>query len=341
MSADWSVVEGAVLERVRDVEEPAEPGRRAARHARVDPLPDAHAVESHARRGLGLVGRLVAGRVEVPLEQRVDGLELPVRVGDRVEGAEDVIGVLRPRRLAGVEVDRLETEAPGQAEDGLMVGVDELAAPLAHLAVPPIAGSVRVDPAADLPGGLVHGDGDARVVQGEGGGESAETRADDGDDGRRLPRRRLLRRRGRGTLEPIAERGARRPRRRRPPGARAARPRGPGEAPPGRRDDASRAPEPGPTPPEPPRATRPDAMRRPGRPPASPRRDRGASWSRSRRPLRGHGGHRAAPPRRPTAQLHAARACGDRLRGILAHAARAAPADRPFRIGRARSARVR
>ena len=195
---------GAVLERVGDVEEPAEPRRRATRDARLDPLPDAHAVERHPRRRPGLVGRLLTRRGEISPEERIHRLELTIGVGDRVGSAQHVEGVLRAGRLGGVEIQGPETEASGEPQDRLMIGVDELPAPLADLAVPPVARRVRVDPAADLARGLVHGGGDAGIVKGQRSAEAPQTRPDDGHRGRWLSRRRLLRRRRRlRGVEPI------------------------------------------------------------------------------------------------------------------------------------------
>ena len=158
----------AVLERVRRVEEAAEPRRRAPGNARLDPLPDAHAVERHARRRPGLVGGLLARRVEVPPQERIHGLELPVGVGDRIGGAQHVEGVLRAGRLGRVKVEGPKAEAPREPEHRLVVGVDELPAPLADLAIPPVVRRVRVDPATDLAGGLVHGGGNAGILKRQG-----------------------------------------------------------------------------------------------------------------------------------------------------------------------------
>ena len=187
----------AVLERVSHVEKPAEPRRRATGDARLDPLPDAHAVERRPppasgscassprppRRGLAGAADTSPGTHD---RRRRPGRERPAR------------GTRPPSPAPGQRGDPgSETEAPGEPEDGLMIGVDELSAPLADLAVPPVARGVRVDPATDLACGLVHGGGDAGVVKGQGSREAPQPRPDDGDRGRRLSRRRLLRRRWR------------------------------------------------------------------------------------------------------------------------------------------------
>jgi hypothetical protein len=119
--------------------------------------------------------RLLARRGEVSPEQRIHRLELTISVGNRVESAQHVERVLRARRLGGVEIQGPETEAPGEPEDGLMIGVDELPAPLADLAVPPVARGVRVDPATDLACGLYTADAGV-------GGQAAKAPSPPDDD---------------------------------------------------------------------------------------------------------------------------------------------------------------
>jgi hypothetical protein len=101
--------------------------------------------------------------------------------------------ILRPARLAGTEVDRLQTEATGEPEDGLMIGVDQLSAPLADLAVAPVPGRVRMDPTSGLIRRLVHRGGDPRVVKGQRCAQAGEPRPDDGDRCLGLSRRCLWR----------------------------------------------------------------------------------------------------------------------------------------------------
>ena len=158
----------AVLQRVRRVEEATEPRRRASGNARVDPLPDAHAVERHARGRPGLVGGLLARGVEVPPQERIHGLELPVGVGHRIEGAQHVEGVLRAGRLGRVKVDGPKAEPPREAEHRLVVRVDELTTPLlpGSSSSPPRS----VDAAAVF--GLVDGRGNAAILEGRGGGQA-------------------------------------------------------------------------------------------------------------------------------------------------------------------------
>lgn len=65
-----------------------------------------------------------------------------------------------------------------------MAGVDQLAADLGGLPVRPVV-ALGPHAAADAAGvGLVQGAGDPGVLQGEGGGQSGDARADHGDAGR-------------------------------------------------------------------------------------------------------------------------------------------------------------
>src|SRR4029453_17477442 len=97
------------------------------------------------------MGRLLPRGVEIPAEERVDFLELAVGLGDGVAGAEHLVRVLGARCLGAVKVDRPETEAFREPEHGLMIGVDQLPAPLADLSVSPVSRRVRVNPAPAWP----------------------------------------------------------------------------------------------------------------------------------------------------------------------------------------------
>ena len=172
---------GPVLDVVGHVEEHAEGRGVAARHPRFDPVVDAHRVERAAARGAQVEERRVAGVLDVAVERLVHRLEVAVRLRLRVVLAKEVIGVLRAVGHRPEQVVEREVEAFGQRLDGLVTAVDQLAAPLAHLAVAPVATHVREHAAADATGGLVDGGVDAGVLEGERRAQAGDAGTDDGD----------------------------------------------------------------------------------------------------------------------------------------------------------------
>ena len=83
-------------------------------------------------------GTFFDGGGEVPTQQRIHELELPVRVGDGIERVQHVKRVFRGGRQGGVEVEGPEAEPPREPEHRLVVRIDQLPAPLADLPVLPV-----------------------------------------------------------------------------------------------------------------------------------------------------------------------------------------------------------
>ena len=183
---------GAVLLRVRRVEQAAEPRAVAAGDVLLDPAVDGQPVEKAAGRRRAGVRRRVAGRVVLVVEDLQHRLEVTVELLVRVVVAEEPVRLGRVRRLRGEHVGDDEPEAVGEREDRLVAAVDQLAAPLARLSVRPVGvgrryeRAVRVHAAADPVGRrLVDGGGHACVGEGQRGGQTGDTAADDGDPRRR------------------------------------------------------------------------------------------------------------------------------------------------------------
>src|SRR5512133_1810235 len=115
----------------------------------------------------------------------MDWLKVLVRLGLRVVGAVEEVGVLRSVWLGPGQVHRCESEALGQSEDRLVAAVDQLAAELGALGIRPVAGKlgeVGVHPAADASRvRLVDGRRDSSVLQGQRGGKPGDASAHDRD----------------------------------------------------------------------------------------------------------------------------------------------------------------
>src|SRR6266550_2365471 len=173
----------AVLDVVADIEKLPEGRSVTARNARVDPVVDAHVVEGHPARRVEVVERRITGRLDVTLERVVDGLEVAVGLVLWVVRPEEPVRVLRAVRFGAQQVDGRQLVALGQHEDRLVVRVDELAAPLARLALVPVAAGIGMHSATDPIGRLVDGARDTLVGEGQGGGEAGDPATDDRDAG--------------------------------------------------------------------------------------------------------------------------------------------------------------
>ena len=168
------------------------------------------AVEGRRERCRGFVGH---DRVEHRRE-----IDLGLRLG--VVAADEVVGVLGAAPLRREQIVERQAEALRQFPDGRVAGVDQLAAPLGHLAAGEVA-RVAEHPPADAARRLVHGGRDVAVGELERAGEPGDAAADDrhrGVAGRRSgaaanrglsrrPRRRRVPRGGRA--RPVATRAAR------------------------------------------------------------------------------------------------------------------------------------
>jgi len=145
-----------------------------------DPLIETHLVEHLASGGICVVERGKRRGLDLLAQRLVDGREVAVRL------ARGVISVEEPervRRVVGLCLDlvgHVEAEALRELQNEMVVGVNQLAAPLAHLAVRPIGG-IGVHAAANARRGLVDSRGIARVLERERRGETGNSSADDSD----------------------------------------------------------------------------------------------------------------------------------------------------------------
>ncbi len=172
---------GPVFDRVGDVEQGADRRFAAAWDAAVDPLGDRHLIELLPfGRELVVSGRF-AGGFEI-LGDRLLNAAPPVLVSllHGVVAAEQLVGVAQAR-ISGEVVER-QAEASGEADDRLVIGVDQLSAPFAHLIVRPYRRG-REHPPADPVRGFIDGAGDSGILQGERRVEPGDPRPDDGDAG--------------------------------------------------------------------------------------------------------------------------------------------------------------
>ena len=123
------------------------------------------------------------------MQRRTDRLEVAIGLVRGVVVAEEAVRVGRAVRLGAEEVDRRQVEPPGEPEDRLVPGVDQLAAQLGSLAVGPVArevDEVGVHAAADARRmGFVDRRGDALVLQRQGRRQARDPAADDRDSRRR------------------------------------------------------------------------------------------------------------------------------------------------------------
>jgi hypothetical protein len=119
--------------------------------------------------------------VEVAREHITHGLEVLVRTFPPVMLPEDEVRWPGPGGLVSLQIDDGEIELSGQSQEGLMIRVDELAAPLCHLPIVPVAVAVRVHPAADPGRRLVNDYWNAGVNERMGRGEPRDTAAHNRD----------------------------------------------------------------------------------------------------------------------------------------------------------------
>ena len=128
----------------------------------LDVVIEAHPVEVPTALGRHVVQGRESGRAGVGVDLVVNRHEVAVRLVVAVVGVVEVERVRRPVRLGGEQVGQAEAKAPGQALDGFVAGVDQLATVLANLAVGPgVAaeeGRVGMHPAAYPIRRLVDGD---------------------------------------------------------------------------------------------------------------------------------------------------------------------------------------
>jgi hypothetical protein len=172
---------GPVFDGVGDVEQGANWRFAAAGDAAVDPLGARHLIE------LLPFGRepVVSGRLARGFEilgDRSLNAASPVLVSllDRVVAAENLVSVAQVRNPG--EVVEGQAEASGEADDRLVIGIDQLAAQFADLIVRPDRGR-REHAAPDPVRRLVPGAGDSRILQGERRIERGDSGADDRDAG--------------------------------------------------------------------------------------------------------------------------------------------------------------
>src|SRR6266496_3493837 len=117
----------------------------------LDPLIHAQVVEPEPRLGKVVVGRGETSLLHLLLQERSERLEVPgqfFRAVIAIEEIHDAVCSSPP------QVDSLEAEALDQLVEGLMVAVDEFAAPLADHAVGP-GGGIGVHATADAVGRFV------------------------------------------------------------------------------------------------------------------------------------------------------------------------------------------
>src|SRR5581483_6976945 len=181
----------------------------------LDPLIRGHVVEELAERGEAVVERRERRVVELLLEGRRDRLEISGRLLPRVVMAVDPVRVLRAGGLRRDHVDQRQVEPLRQLLDRLVVGVDELAAPLTGLAVlPELTRQHRVHAAADVVRRFEDRAAHAVVLELERGAETRDAGADHRDAGLARRRRRAKKvawagqrqpgRRGAGSLQEVA-----------------------------------------------------------------------------------------------------------------------------------------
>jgi hypothetical protein len=173
---------GAVLDVVGDVEELAERRTVPARHARLDPVEDAHVVELDCGVGEAVERGGERRRSFVGRDGVEDRREVGVGLGLRIEVPVEVECVGGAGRLRGDEVVELEVEAPRELPDVGVAGVDELSAPLGHLVVGP-GGVVGEHAPSGAGRGLVDGGRNPAVGQAHRAGEPRDARPHDDDLG--------------------------------------------------------------------------------------------------------------------------------------------------------------
>ena len=172
---------GPVFDRIGDVEQSADRRFAAARDAAVDPLGDRHLIELLPFGRELVVSRRFARGFEI-LGDRLLNAAPPilVRLLHGVVAAEKLVGVAQAR-ISGEVVER-QAEASGEANDRLVIGVDQLSAPFADLIVRPDRRG-REHPPADPVRRFVDRAGDSGVLQGERRVQPGDPRPDDGDAG--------------------------------------------------------------------------------------------------------------------------------------------------------------
>jgi hypothetical protein len=163
-----------VLGAVRLADQTAQLGAAPAGDARVDPVGDRHLVDlaRTARR---------AGGPNVPLERRVDGGEVGARAGEGIPPAVEPVQVrAQSARRLGVRVVEVQAELAHERADGVVVGVDRLAALLDDLAVGEVAAQ-GARASADAVRRLVHRASDAVLGEPVGAHQTGDAGAHDHD----------------------------------------------------------------------------------------------------------------------------------------------------------------
>src|SRR5258708_23773234 len=97
-----------------------------------------------------------------------------------MKAIEEIQGVLCAARFSLSQVDGAEAEALDKLMEGVVVVVDEFAAPLAHRPIPPGQG-IGVHATADAVRRFVDAGRETGVLQGKRGVESRDSRAHDGN----------------------------------------------------------------------------------------------------------------------------------------------------------------